>query len=1039
MVVGSLLSAAEPAPTPPSATLYWRNGETLPGSLTAADETSVTWSNSLVDTPAVIDRARLMMVDFAVPKTSKATSASWSLLLRSGDCVHGDAAHIAGGMVELDCPRHGHLVVPISEARSLRRIKGGGLVYAGPAGPIGWTGGTFTTAGGGLATRKWDDTLQLPMDLPEKVAVDVNMRSTQLLNFRLGFRAKSGGVPTIETWGKDLVLVAPVGSKIYGLFTPLLKLKGNEAGLALRIFWDQPAQRMVVHDMAGKELGHLEWTMDAPEASKAPKNKNSGDDLRPVPGLWVKNRGANWVIDELCVRPWDGVFPSGMPQVLPRMETTEGKWRALTEAETVDLDKTQSIVWADDPVTLKPKTPLPTVTFYDGTMVSGRLVAASADKLTIKTPWSKDPVSCSREQLLRIVFEVPEHPVEEPSLTLLDRLHSGTVNIHGTIVCDGGAEPRWKFVGGRNALSVVKPKVLQDLEMNWARLPDAEPLKSPPSLLILDDGGMIRAGFMGMDESGVAFQSPWSTCRAMTHEHMRGLRMGGRSVTGQGFRDDAWSAIKGDSTVVKLTKGDKPDKDVLHLEPGGVFAHPSMVHGDEIRFSFNPTDGNYGGLLVSLFASSDESGGDLKITLMRTNNQLYIVAGDSTNGVSSDQTLQLSGNAAPKVKITFKESKVQVIVNEVQMLNEKVTPKQRSAMGLRLAPGSMWGNTLRPVEVREFAVSEPVGSVPALSVSDVAKQEAVLIPRSRREQPPSHVLVAANGDVVRGRIEAATDRLVRFTAGMETHDVPAERLQAILWPMKPKPEAPKDKNGNASYVQAPPPQEPQATSNATHWIILEDQTSMAVKVEAFTPEKVVGRTDLLEQVELPPSRIIAMRWAARPPNAALKSYLDWQLTNAPEPVLPEAGEQPSALLGKVAPDFTLPLLSEGKFTLAKLKGHVVVMDFWATWCGPCVASMPGFIEVMKQFKDKEVTFITLNQGEPEAQVKKFLERRSWALPVAMDADTKVAGKYGVDGIPHTVLVGKDGKVEWVRTGFTEDGDKKLREAVEKALKSAATK
>jgi peroxiredoxin len=66
-------------------------------------------------------------------------------------------------------------------------------------------------------------------------------------------------------------------------------------------------------------------------------------------------------------------------------------------------------------------------------------------------------------------------------------------------------------------------------------------------------------------------------------------------------------------------------------------------------------------------------------------------------------------------------------------------------------------------------------------------------------------------------------------------------------------------------------------------------------------------------------------------------------------------------------------------------------------------------------------------------VKRFIETRSWKFTVAMDADQKVAQKYGVTGIPHTVIVGPDGKVAWVKTGFSPDGPAEVAEAIKTLL------
>ncbi|MDB6118519.1 MAG: resA 3, partial [Verrucomicrobiaceae bacterium] len=413
-------------------------------------------------------------------------------------------------------------------------------------------------------------------------------------------------------------------------------------------------------------------------------------------------------------------------------------------------------------------------------------------------------------------------------------------------------------------------------------------------------------------------------------------------------------------------------------------------------------------------------------------NQLYVIAGDVNRGVRSDQMLHNLEGDSVDVKFAFKESKVQVFVNETRLLNEPVPPSKLNQTGLRFSCGSMWGNSQNAVEIMDFRVVDSAGALNGLQVSAEAKQEALTIPRFRQGQPPPHALVAANGDMVMGEVDAATNKLVRFTTGTETHDLPTDLVRAIVWLAKPKTKAKAEDKTDA-------PKPPDALSAITHWLMLDDQSRLPMQAEAFTDGKAVGKSALFGQLEVPFARIASLRWAPPAASPAVDSYTSWQLVEAPEPVLPEAMEQASKMLGKAAPDFSLKMLGEGEFQLSKKRGEVVVIDFWATWCGPCVASMPGLMDVMKSFKGKPVTFIALNQSEPPDQVKKFIERRKWDLPVAMDSNAAIAEKYGVEGIPHTVIVGPDGKVEWTHTGFSADGAAKLTEAITKALQPAVKK
>jgi thiol-disulfide isomerase/thioredoxin len=138
---------------------------------------------------------------------------------------------------------------------------------------------------------------------------------------------------------------------------------------------------------------------------------------------------------------------------------------------------------------------------------------------------------------------------------------------------------------------------------------------------------------------------------------------------------------------------------------------------------------------------------------------------------------------------------------------------------------------------------------------------------------------------------------------------------------------------------------------------------------------------------------------------------------------PEPGPHP--LVGQAAPEIKLDQLDGGKFDLAELKGKVVILDFWATWCGPCVQAMPIIEKVAEKYKDKGVLLFAVNLQEEPDDVKKFLEAAELNVTVPLDKEGTVARAYKADAIPQTVLVGKDGSVQVVRIGLSPNLEDEL--------------
>jgi peroxiredoxin len=143
---------------------------------------------------------------------------------------------------------------------------------------------------------------------------------------------------------------------------------------------------------------------------------------------------------------------------------------------------------------------------------------------------------------------------------------------------------------------------------------------------------------------------------------------------------------------------------------------------------------------------------------------------------------------------------------------------------------------------------------------------------------------------------------------------------------------------------------------------------------------------------------------------------------------------PHPLLGENAPSFETTDLEGKPIALQKQLGkNIILLDFWATWCGPCVRAMPDVDAVAEKFADRGLVFYAVNVGEDPAAVKDFLTENKLDVPVALDADGAISEKYKVEALPQTVLVGKDGRVQVVHLGFSSALGKELEKNIEDLL------
>jgi thiol-disulfide isomerase/thioredoxin len=325
---------------------------------------------------------------------------------------------------------------------------------------------------------------------------------------------------------------------------------------------------------------------------------------------------------------------------------------------------------------------------------------------------------------------------------------------------------------------------------------------------------------------------------------------------------------------------------------------------------------------------------------------------------------------------------------------------------------------------------------------DEQKQARLLtLPRMQKTNPPTHLVASVGGDILRANVVTLNTEALVVESRLETQRIPRDRVACLIW-----------LHNSGTHV-ADPPDGPPAAEEETDALHVQAVRADGVRL-TFVPKEctgteLIGKSELLGECQLELKAVDYL--VLGPMIGALAEELafhEWKLTDAPDPRYVSAQAQDAAggpssgvgssFIGKPAPDFSLDLLEGGEFQLSEQKGHIVVLDFWASWCGPCMQSLPQVDAVVAEFAEKGVKLVAVNMQEDRTAITSALERLEIKPAVALDIDGAAAGHYQVTAIPHTVVIDANGKIARLFIGSSPESAAQLRAVLEELVAGSAT-
>lgn len=140
-------------------------------------------------------------------------------------------------------------------------------------------------------------------------------------------------------------------------------------------------------------------------------------------------------------------------------------------------------------------------------------------------------------------------------------------------------------------------------------------------------------------------------------------------------------------------------------------------------------------------------------------------------------------------------------------------------------------------------------------------------------------------------------------------------------------------------------------------------------------------------------------------------------------------------LAQPAPDFELPVLDQGyTLNLADVKGKVVYLDFWASWCAPCALSLPELEKLRARFHDQGFEVVAINLDSSLEDARRFLKDKNISYPILFDQNQVTPERYGVAGMPTAFLLDRQGQLRDTHTGFKKGDTEKLAIIIQQLLR-----
>jgi len=1057
-LASSLAQSADSPPNPrTAAVLHLTNGGYVAGELkNSGGPSRLGWQSPLFAAPFDFDVNLVNAVHFPLPAELPKAVGNYRFELSQGDVLFGSLVSWTGETLELDVPRIGRVHLRQADVHRFSRWRDSAdLVYLGPNGMAGWRASAPETGWreefGHLATAQDADSLRSNFELPPRAAIEFELSWKKKPDFIFALGAGDDDKQFLhawrfEVWDGDLVIHRETDDADEP--AAVQKVASGPGRAHLLVYLDQTEGQCLVYSTAGEKLADLKLTGAAGGVPAGVRLDNKHGDLR---------------LERLRIARWAGALPREVQTDKSRVHRTDGSivyGRVAGFDKTageflVREEKTETRVAADDidlvvmPTGGDAEPRAIRASYQDGTQVSGELVKVQDGAVWLAAPGTKQqlrlPVEGLRSLIVlrhqataapgdggpggvfesegvrlrgRLVDSGPVHnrPGRSTSCLVWQPLESASASplrlgASGKIVYREPPPPpvrqpaQASKAGGRMMIAIagngvvvrqgvaapviagVVPGVAgQPGGRKPARVPGAGGDDLDPTgkrALHLRSGDTIPCTVTGIDENGILFRTPLSDATFVPHARIKAVELISGPSNASAVR---LNKIKRERllTLPRMQK-DSPPTHLIRSKNGDILRGRVLAMDDkkltvEVRLETREIPRERIAQIIWLHA--DELG------------EAAVGAGDQKPAGEKARDDWNPIEEKPGVKQSAIEEQIVRSLDKPTTVNFQELPLEDCLTFLKEYHNINLVIDKAKMADEGVALDEPV----TINLEGVALRKILKLLLEPRQL--SYVI---------------EDDALKIMVTVNSAGRPAE-------PFASNPLGAGDHAGMRVQV------------------LRSDGNRLTFFAEKLGENFLSGTSDVLGACRVDLNVVDQLLiGGAIEEAAALLAYHQWKLHHALEPKSGDGASgdgstgTESALVGKPAPPFELDLLGGRKFRLAETKGRVIVLDFWATWCGPCIQAMPQVDRTVREFADQGVQLIAVNLEETPKQITALLERHKLDLTVALDRDGVVAGRYGATAIPQTVIIDREGNVARVFVGGGPHLGEQLADALRKVL------